>query len=320
MSIESAASRTTIEVPPREGLNLALAALHVTAATYALFLLPLLLLPRGDAWLLTLLPLVALNNPLWSLIHETIHGSLHRSMPVNHFFGRLLAGYCYGAPWRIVRTGHLLHHRFNRTPMNRLEAFDPARRSGLFASIHYFYRLFLGLFVQQVLAPIAFYMPGSVMRDLRAKVLDEASYSAHASGILMRPQNIKEIRVDATLLYLCYGLAMLAYGAYWWVVPCILLARGFCISFLDYIYHYDTSLDDVEYALNLDLPRPVATALLNFNLHGVHHRFPNLPWHALPQVFAEERTRYDDDYLAATLAQLRGPIPLSRLEHVKASA
>lgn len=106
--------------------NASLLALHVAVAAYQFLLLPLFLLPRSSIWALTLVPLVGLNNPLWSLIHETIHGSLSRKVKVNRLAGRLL-GVCYAAPWRIVRTGHLLHHRFNRTPLDREEVFDPDR-------------------------------------------------------------------------------------------------------------------------------------------------------------------------------------------------
>ena len=44
-------------------LNLCLAAAHLLANLYQFLILPLLLLPESPWWLLTLIPLAALNNP-----------------------------------------------------------------------------------------------------------------------------------------------------------------------------------------------------------------------------------------------------------------
>jgi fatty acid desaturase len=76
----------------------------------------------------TLVPLALASNPLWSLIHETIHDSFDPGARVNRAAGRALA-IAFGSPWRILRTGHLLHHRFNRTALDRPDEFDPARAS-----------------------------------------------------------------------------------------------------------------------------------------------------------------------------------------------
>ena len=66
-----------------------------------------------------------------------------------------------------------------------------------------------------------------------------------------------------------------------WARPLLflaLLARGFLISFLDNVYHYETPVSDVFYAKNLRLAAPLAKLLLNFNFHGIHHVNPAIPW------------------------------------------
>jgi fatty acid desaturase len=116
------------------------------------------------------------------------------------------------------------------------------------------------------------------------------------------------------MIYLLLAASAVCYGPYWWIVPAILAARAACISFLDYVYHYGTRTDELMHASNLRLPAPIALLLLNFNLHGVHHRLPYLPWHALPAAFRDDGDRYDGGYLAAAARQLRGPIPRGALE------
>ena len=306
-------------VAPDEPLNLALAAGHLTANLYQFFFLPLVLVPLSPWWLLTLIPLVALNNPLWSLTHETIHGSFHTSKSINRLAGRALA-VAYGAPWRLVSVGHLLHHRFNRTPLNRLEAFDGGDMPTVGKRIDYFYKLFIGLYLHQILSPIAFFLPRPVLAWAQRRYLEPDSYSAHAFAALSRDTAIREMRVDGAIVYLLLAASLYAYGAYWWLVLVILAARGFCISFLDYIYHYDTPIDDLAHAYNLSLPRPLALFLLNFNLHGVHHRYPNLPWNGLRQAFERDDDRYHDGYLTATARQLRGPVPLAHLAGLSAAS
>ena len=67
-------------------------------------------------------------------------------------------------------------------------------------------------------------------------------------------------------------------------------------------------LDDRLHACNLRLPALLQSLLLNFNLHGVHHRYPRLPWCQLPEVFERDGHHYAGDYLGFALRQLRGPV------------
>lgn len=297
---------------PPLALNTLLAAIHVAVNVYQFLLLPAFLLPRNPWWLATLCPLALLSNPLWSLIHETIHGTFHPSVRVNEAAGRLLA-VVFGAPWRILKTGHLLHHKLNRSPLERPEAFDPERSSRRLRALPYYAHLFVGLYLLELLSPLAFFLPRRLLRGLRARCLTEDSMASRAAALLSRAEAVRDIRVDGSLI--AGGLIASAwlYGSQWWGLIAILGTRTVCISFLDYIYHYGSGVDDVWSAYNLKLPPGVAVFLLNFNLHGVHHRHPRLPWWALPEAFRLEHGRFDGHYVAAALRQLRGPIPLAAL-------
>ena len=297
--------RSLAERPPPERVNIALAALHLAINLYQFLLLPLLLMPISPWWALTLIPLVAVNNPLWSLLHETVHGSFHRSARVNRLAGRAL-GVAFASPWRVLRTGHLLHHRLNRTPADRNEAYDPETTTALRAAPAYYYQLVIGLYLSQVLSSFAFFLPQRLLDWARPRFLDPDSYSGKAAAILTRPDSLAEIRVDGAQIWLLLGCSFWAYGSWWWLAPLILAVRCICISFLDYVYHYDSPVDRLLHAYNLSLPAPLAGALLNFNLHAVHHRHPNLSWRWLPEAFRMQGDVYHASYLDAALHQLRG--------------
>jgi fatty acid desaturase len=99
-----------------------------------------------------------------------------------------------------------------------------------------------------------------------------------------------------------------------------LLTRGFLISFLDNVYHYETTVGDIFYAKNLRLAPLLSKLLLHFNLHGVHHVNPAVPWIHLPKAFHAGTRQFQGGYFAASARQLRGPIALQDLPHATASA
>jgi fatty acid desaturase len=292
--------------------NLGLAALYIVLNVYQFLLLPWLLLPSSLAWAWTLLPLALLTNPYWSLIHEAIHDLFHPSRSVNAFFGRFLS-ILFGAPFRILRMSHLVHHKLNRRPMEGTEYYDRATSTKTRAAPGYFFQILMGLYLVEVLSPGYFLLP----RRLLAWAQKRFTRPDGVSGLLM--QNwlgvaaLREIRFDGLLTVSWLTLSFVCYGARWPLLAAVLLARAFLISFLDNVYHYATPVDDVFYARNLRLPAAGAKLLLNFNLHGVHHINPAIPWIDLPEAFDVEGGKYQDEYFAAAVSQLRGPIALQDL-------
>lgn len=296
-------------------LNLALVALHLGAQGVLLFVLPLAS-AAGPGWLLWLVPALALlNNPLWSLLHEGVHNGLYPRARINDALSRALA-IAYGSPFRILRTGHLLHHRFNRSPLDSAEVYAPPR-ARLPAAAGYYFQLFGGLYLTQVLSPLAFFMPRAWLERARTRFARADTFNGFAAAQLLQPAAVREIRVDGALILALYGTSAWCYGAArGWLVVALAL-RGFMISFLDYIYHYGTPLGDLLDGRNLALPRWLAVALLNFNLHGVHHQHPTSPWWELPALFRADACRMHGGYFSAALAQLRGPL---RPEQLPATA
>jgi len=293
-------------------LNAALALFYAAVNLYQFFILPLWLLPRDGAWAWTLLPLALLTNPFWSLIHEAIHDLLHPNRTVNALAARLLAVF-FGAPFRILRLSHLLHHKLTRMPAEGTEYYDNSKISKSAAAPGYYLQIFCGLYLVEVSSPLYFFLPRRWLQRFKERHLRPGSVSAILMQNWLGVEALREIRSDGLLTVGWLAMSFYCYGEDW---PCLagaLLARGFLISFLDNIYHYETPVGEIFYAKNLRLARPLSKLLLNFNLHGIHHLNPSLPWTGLPQAFDARAATFAGGYFAAALRQLRGPIALQEL-------
>jgi len=293
-------------------INLGLALLYVAVNVFQFVFLPLRLLPMDLAWAWTLLPLAFLTNPYWSLIHEAIHEMFHPNRSVNMFFGRLLA-ILFGAPFRILRLSHLVHHKLNRLPVEGTEYYDRSTSSKARAAPGYYFQILLGLYLVEVLSPVYFLLPRRRLLWCYQRFMRPDG----VSGILMKnwlgAEALREIRFDGLLTLVWLALSFFCYGERWPLLLGALLARAVLISFLDNVYHYGTPVSDLFFARNLRLPGAAAKLLLNFNLHGVHHVNPAIPWIDLPRAFDAQGGNYQDDYFVAALRQLRGPIALQDL-------
>lgn len=294
------------------GLNLCLAGFYVALNVYLFIFLPLQLLPVSLAWGWALLPAALLTNPYWSLIHEAIHDLFHPNRSVNGFFGRL-SSILFGAPFRILRTSHLVHHKLNRLPVEGTEYYDRATGTKARAAPGYYSQIFFGLYLAEALSPLYFLLPRSALLRLQKRLLKPGSVSAILMENWLGAAALREIRFDGCLAILWLALALACYGKHWPLLAALWLARAFLISFLDNIYHYATPVGDLFYARNLSLPGACAKLLLHFNLHGVHHVNPAIPWRDLPRAFDAQAGKYQGDYFAAALRQLRGPIALQDL-------
>ncbi|MFR9776362.1 fatty acid desaturase [Micromonospora sp. MS34] len=292
-------------------------ALHLTSAFLVvaalattllqLVLLPLVLLPADPRWGWLLLPTVLLTTPYWSLVHEAIHGLLLPDGRWNDRCARLLA-LGYGAPFALLKTGHLLYHRYSRTERERTEVYGPAARSRAGVAVGYHLRLLGGLYLLEVASVLLAALPGALWRRL-ARRLDGPDSVA---GLLLdgvRRRHLRAFRWDSAAIVLGHGAAVVAYGRHAWLLFAAVAGRALLVSVADNAYHYGTELDRPLEAMNLRLPRFLELFVLAFNLHGVHHRHPGLPWHRLRAAFQADGDRLHLGWFAAVARQLRGPIP-----------
>ncbi len=304
------------DAAPPEALNQGLVAALAAVHLFALFLLPLWLLPRSPLWGLCLAVPVVLTPMLWSLTHEAIHGLLCRSARLNDRLGRLL-GVLYGAPFQLLRLGHLMHHRFNRTRLNRVEVIEAATVSSL-DRLRYYGRLLGGLYAAELLAACVAILPRQAA-DLGVRLTFEGTLEdGQGMGPVARRELLEEpgrsrMRQEGLAIVLGLALAFAAFGAHWWMLALALLGRAVLVSALDNVYHYGNPLDERGAGSDLRLPTPVRLLFLNFNFHGTHHQRPQVPWTALPDAFAALDRSFESSLGTALLRQLGGPLPQSTL-------
>jgi len=309
-------------VPQRA--NSLLATVMLGLHLLVLFVLPLSwrLLPAGagSGWPLlvaAMLLLALTSNTLWALIHEAIHGLLSSDERCNRIWGRMLA-IVHGCPLRMLRHGHLHHHRNSRGPADRSEVYDPLEQSGWRAAMVHYVSVGGGLYAAELLFNLVIFLPRRLLQRMLRSAHPGADHAAdlqRASTELFAGKHLRELRMDALLVLILYATAFWLWGGLWWCLLLVLGWRALAISMVDNAFHYATPLDDKFYALNLRLPHWLSRGILHFNLHRAHHRDVRAPWSVLPQI--AELEAGDPGFASAVLRQLRGPIALPKLQSLK---
>jgi fatty acid desaturase len=242
---------------------------------------------------------------------------------INKLAGRAMA-ILFGSSYRVLRFGHLTHHRFSRHPLDRPDCFDPKVTSAWIGRLRFFAELCGGLYVTEIALPLLGWLPKRQIHrlfdrvyageDPRLQALRQLAKQALGSD-----RAVAEVRQDSALIILTYGSAFALWGNLWWLLVCFILIRGLMISFLDNVYHFRTPVDDPDFALNLSLPLPFQALILNMNFHRLHHHNMHLPWWSLPRQFASSGAHFDGSYFRAALAQLAGPAPIEQLTSQKSA-
>ncbi len=299
-----------VAIPER--MNAALFALYVMSHSAFYVVIPLYLIPLSPVWGFMLVVFVVLTPFYWALAHESLHGSLFTDYRKNKNAGRILCA-LFGAPYQILRFGHLVHHRFARSRFDCMEVYDPAKQSFVAASGEYYFRLLGGLYLTELVGNVAAFLPRrpliAFIRFLfRQKEGEGPDLAPLAVRAYTDPEKLKVIRIDSAATLLVLILAFAAYESCWWMLALALAGRGIVQSMIDNAPHYDTPMDQPDYALNLALPRWAERAMLNFNCHRVHHCDATLSWAHLPSHAAMRNDIFEKPWLPAVLRQLRGPV------------
>jgi len=307
----------TIHAPRYQRINLAFLAIMASLTIGALLVVPLWLLPRDPRWSWLLVPAALLTNSFWALHHEAIHGGLHPDRQRNLLAGRFMA-ILLGSSFHVLRFGHLMHHRYNRNPVDRPDTYDPAVTPWLRARATFLGNLLCGVYLAELAVPIACWLPRPLIRRIIDRVYRGgdpavAAIRLAAHRLFLDPRRLRIIRTDGFLAAALIAVSAMAFGPHWPMLAAFLAARGVLISVFDNVYHFGTPIDRPDYARNLSLPAPLRLLFLNMNLHRVHHLRPALPWWALPAQFRANGDQYDAPLLRSAAAQFTGPVPITEL-------
>jgi fatty acid desaturase len=289
--------------PIPAGLNLALA---VIAPAAALGLL--VFASRTASWGWRIAAAIAfsyVNNTIFSLLHEAVHGHFHPNPAINETAGRWLAAF-FPTGLGFQRICHLGHHRRNRTDDEVFDYILPGE-SRLLKTAQW-YGILTGLY--WLLPPLGcllyliwpgFFAPPERLR--RSRYFRQTSTGAMLSGFAGAPSGTIRLEILFSLLFQVAIFRLLGLTAAGWIT--CYAAFGFNWSSLQYADHAFSERDVHDGAWNLRVNRLVQYLFLNYHHHKAHHRDPRIPWIHLPRHvdFSERRP----SFLAIWLRMWRGP-------------
>jgi fatty acid desaturase len=99
----------------------------ITVGATALACMALWFASHADHWAAVLLAAIVfsfVNNTIFSLLHEAVHGLFHRQDKVNEFFGIICAAF-FPTALSFQRVCHLGHHRRNRSDAELFDYYFP---------------------------------------------------------------------------------------------------------------------------------------------------------------------------------------------------
>lgn len=249
------------------------------------------------------------NNTIFSLLHESVHGKFHAVPLVNEWCGRIAAGF-FPTSLAMQRAFHLGHHRRNRTEVERFDYIQPGENK--FLKYAQWYSILTGLYwvsvpagcVAYLLAPWVFRL--SVFRSKSSTLAQQTSADAmfgdldRVSGWKARQEILLSIAIQLSVFHL---LDLNLFG--WFMCYA---AFGLNWSSLQYADHAWSELDVRNGAWNLRVNKIVQFLFLNYHHHLAHHRHPEVPWVHLHRYvdFSAYRPRFLSVYLSMWL----GPRPV----------
>lgn len=264
-----------LAIPAR--LNIALAFLSMTGAAACLWIAS-----QSYPWGIRLGAAVAfsfVNNTVFSLLHEAVHGTFHSSPGVNAFFGRWLAAF-FPTSFSLQRFFHLGHHRRNRTPAERFDYIAP--NDNVFQKNVQWYGILTGLywFLPPLSCLIYLVAPGALISGFIHS--EEAAWS-HQSGTSAMLEGVDRLRRPVIACEIAFILLWQASLFYFLGLS----PSGWCLCYgafalnwssLQYADHAWSPLHVTQGAWNLKVNRWVQALFLNYHHHRAHHENPTVSW------------------------------------------
>lgn len=267
--------------------NLFLVALAVLAHLYLLFLLPSLL--EISWYYLGFLPialLLVITNGV--IVHEAIHGLTWPSHRGNEFIGRL-CGILVGVCFDLQRFDHIQHHVHSSTEKNspdiKIARDGHVQRIG---RLRHWYHCSVGLFFSEFYFNIVTcFRPEGTIRRLRCAPPESTHETSGQIAMrqLLHRNRLPHVRIDGAIILAIHIASLYCFRNHLWLFAGILLGRAAILTTLDSFAHFKTPINARWFAKNIRLPGLIEKWIfMNFNLHGVHHIFPDQSWLKLGEL------------------------------------
>lgn len=281
-----------MKIPGR--LNIALTALAGAACC------ALLWLAAHGWWWQAAIAFSFVNNTMFSLLHESVHGIAHRNRRVNEALGIFAAAF-FPTSLSLQRLFHLGHHAHNRMEEEQFDYLRPGDRPLLKRA--QWYAILTGLY--WLFVPI-----GALAYALWPGLFEKPWVAARQTGgasvfAFLRGAPVGRIRLEV-LFSIAVQAALISFGCKTWLACYAAFALNW--SSLQYADHAFSPLDVRNGAWNLRVNPVTRLLFLNYHHHLAHHQNPHVPWLHLGQ-FVDERAERPR-FWRVWLAMWRGPRPL----------
>ncbi len=263
------------------------------------------------AWWQVLLAAVAfsfVNNTIFSLLHEAVHGIFHTRRGVNEWAGRLAAAF-FPTALTFQRIFHLRHHRNNRTEVEQFDYLRP--EDNRFLKYAQWYSILSGLYWTASPLGIMVYLvwPGvfqvKALRAADSRLAQQTAADAMLEGFDHAPRTKIRLEILFTLAVQA-GLILLTDATWQGWLACY---AAFAVNWssLQYADHAWSPLEK-DGAWNLRVNKVVQWLFLNYHHHKAHHQHPDVPWlHLHRHVDLHE---HRPSFLRIYLSMWRGPRPM----------
>ena len=262
-------------IPARLNLALLVGAVMVTAVC-------LYLASHTGSWAVMIAAAIAfsfVNNTIFSLMHEAVHGVFHPNAAINEAAGRIAAA-LFPTAFSLQRTFHLAHHRNNRSDCERFDYYGP--RENRLLKFAQWYCILTGLYwaASPVFCVIYALTARIVPWTRLLKPDNRFGQQTSAEPFLesLRSVHPRTARLDIALSVAIQGamIYLLDLSFAGWALCYACFAVNW--SSLQYTDHAWSPRDMREGAWNLRFWPITQAIFLNYNLHLVHHRQPDIPW------------------------------------------
>jgi fatty acid desaturase len=224
------------------------------------------------------------NNTLFSLLHECVHGVFHPRRLCNEAAGVGLAAF-FPTAFTLQRISHFGHHRRNRSDLELYDYYLPHQSRWL--KTYWIYCLLTGFY--WAIIPVAGLVYLACPFAFRSRRFQDGpanwwGFREFVRDIAAEP--IARLWPEALLTFGLQTLLWLGLDLSWGGWLACYWAFGLNWSSLQYADHAWSPRDVREGAWNLRFWPLTQALFLNYNLHLVHHRRPEIPWIHLPWFVA----------------------------------
>ena len=225
--------------------------------------------------------------PIYSLMHEAAHNTLHPNYETNVFLGQYLST-LFVTSYHFFKHCHLKHHKKNRTDEEMWDLYYEHQNKWLRYGNLYLMMIGLGYFALWLSVILFAFSPSVVYSKFLKKHTEIRGFLEGGDHPFKLKTSQKESII--VIVFQIFCLWFIHWDFTTWII--LFVVHGLIWSSQNYVNHAFSPRDIINGAHNLKVPKWMDIIYLNFNIHLAHHQNPNIPWIHLPKYIKLEHARF----------------------------